>query len=338
MKILRLIKKRWYVFLTVLIIVIFAYRQLVVLPGKKTQEKAYKVSRQNLKEVLSLSGEVAAEEQVTLRFQTSGRLAWVGVKEGDYVKKYQVIASLDRRDLKNRLDKYLHDYAKERNDFDEAKKVTYPSGAVSDTIKRILENNQYDLDKTVLDVEYQNLAVEYSNLWSPIEGIVTRVDSPFAGVNITPTQAEFEIVNPKTIYFSLTAEQTDVVNIKEGMKAEIIFDAYPDKKFNGSVSYISFSPKTGKSSTVYEVRLKLDDRALKLPLKLQMTGDADFVIREKNNILAVPLIFVKKDKKGGYIMVGKNNLREKVYIKLGEEIDDKVEVVDGIQAGDLIYD
>jgi len=52
----------------------------------------------------------------------------------------------------------------------------------------------------------------------------------------------------------------------------------------------------------------------------------------------VPLIFVKKDKKGGYIMVGKNNLREKVYIKLGEEIDDKVEVVDGIQAGDLIYD
>ncbi|PIV09530.1 hypothetical protein COS51_02315, partial [Candidatus Roizmanbacteria bacterium CG03_land_8_20_14_0_80_36_21] len=90
MKILRLIKKRWYVFLTVSIILIFAYRQVIVLPNKKSAGKTYRVSRQNLKEVLSLSGEVAAEEDVILRFQTSGRLAWVGVKEGDYVKKYQV--------------------------------------------------------------------------------------------------------------------------------------------------------------------------------------------------------------------------------------------------------
>ena len=62
-------------------------------------EKSYLVKKQIIKEILSLSGNIDADEKITLRFQSSGMLTWVGVKEGDYVKKYQGVASLDQKEL-----------------------------------------------------------------------------------------------------------------------------------------------------------------------------------------------------------------------------------------------
>lgn len=228
-KIGKFIKTRWYLIGLFFVIFFVAFNFQKSKVNSQKDKQLYKVKKETLRETLSLSGEIDADEKATLRFQTSGRLAWVGVKEGDYVKKYQTIASLDQRSLRKTLEKHLRDYMKERWDFEEDKNVTYKDMPLTDTIKRILEKNQFDLDKAVLDVELQNIALEYSTLWTPIEGVVTRIDAPFAGVNITPAQAEFEIVNPKTIYFSATAEQADVVNLKEGLKGKIIFDAFPER-------------------------------------------------------------------------------------------------------------
>src|SRR3990167_2084606 len=61
---------------------------------KNKPKETYTVKRQALKETATFSGEVDADEKVKLKFQTAGRLAWVGVKEGDIVKPYQGIASL----------------------------------------------------------------------------------------------------------------------------------------------------------------------------------------------------------------------------------------------------
>jgi macrolide-specific efflux system membrane fusion protein len=118
---------------------------------------------------------------------------------------------------------------------------------VRDQAKRILENNQYDLNNAVLDVEYQNLSLEYANLWTPIEGMVTHIDIPTAGVNITPATAVFEIVNPKTLYISASVEQADVVKLKEKIKGRLTLDAFSDFDDVVTISYIGFSPKTGET-------------------------------------------------------------------------------------------
>ncbi len=239
--------KKWYILPVVLLVgILFFFRQSS-LQSKKTTEKSYAVKKQTLKNILSLSGKVEAEEKVTLQFQTSGRLYWVGVKEGEYVKKFQSIASLDQREIQKKLEKSLRDYSKERWDFEESKLVTYKDKAITDTMKRILEKNQFDLDKAVMDVELQNLTLEYTYLYTPIEGIVTKVDAPFAGVNVTPAGAQFEIVNPNTIFFSALADQTEVIQLKNGMAAEIEFDAYPQNPVTATIYNIAFTPKQGET-------------------------------------------------------------------------------------------
>ena len=342
---LKIIKKRWYLILGLFLIVGFVYYQRYTTQIKAKKEKStYTVKRHTLRDDLSLSGEIDAEEKTTLRFQSSGRLSWIGVKEGNYVQKYQGVASLDQREVQQNLKKYLNTYVNERLDYDEElqdTQIKYTGGLSEDARRealRVLEKAQYDLNNTVIDVELKNFAIEYSYLSSPIEGIVVSVGSPYAGVNITPSQAEIEIINPNTIYFSATADQTDVIRLKQGKVGKMVFDAYPDDSFKGTLYYISFTPKEDETGTVYKLKFKLDDRAMSLPLKMKMTGDLDINLKERKNVLAVPSGFIKKDRKGNYVKVFEQGKEIKKYVETGEEISGNVIIKNGLSAGDVIYD
>ncbi len=333
------LKKFWFI---LIIVAFLSYFFIFANKNEEKQPKTYIIKTKNLQEKLTFSGKIDAEEKVVLRFQTSGRLAWVGVKEGDYVKKYQLIASLDQRDLKNRLQKYLNNYASTRLDFERTKDKNWNKQYdLSETIRKdaevLLKQNQYNLEQTVLDVEYQNLLLEYANLYSPIEGIVTRVDVPIGGVNITPASAEFEIVNPKTLYFQASADQTEVINLQEGKTGTIVFDAYPDEEVKGKITYIGFSPKKDETGTVYEVKISFENKKNR-NYKLGMTGDINFIAKERKNIIAIPQSFLQKDKKGDFVFVKKNNSKEKRYLILDEEIDGEVIVKSGLKPKEIIVE
>ena len=336
-----MLKKRWYVVVILLLAAAGYFYSQASAAAKKEKESLYTIRRQTLRETLSLSGEIAADEHVVLRFQTSGRLAWVGVKEGDSVKKYQGIASLDQRDVQKRMQKTLNEYAKERNDFEQSRDDNQrigdqPTRELGDEMKRILENAQYNLTSSVLDVELQDLAREYSYLFTPIDGIVIRADSKFPGVNITPTGAEFEIVNPNSLYFSFTADQTEVIRLKTGMKGDMVFDSYPDDEIAGEIYYISFTPKSGETGTVYEGRIKLIDKNLE-HYRYGMTGDVTFMIGEKFNVVSIPSNYVKTDAQGKYVFKKVGSKKVKTPVTVGEEIDTVYEVLKGLSEGDQIY-
>lgn len=334
------VKKRWYLILILIIGIGLYLNQQKTAQAKKEKETRYTVERRDIKETLSLAGEIQADEHVVLRFQTSGKLAWVGVKVGDTVKKYQTIASLDQREVKKKLQKSLLTYSQTRNSFDQTgddnqRVGDQPINDVGDKMKRLLENAQYGLDSSVLDVELTNLAIEYSNLFTPIAGIVTRVDSKYAGVNITPSQAEFEIINPETVYFSFTADQIEIIKLNEGMTARISLDSYPDETPSGTIDYISYVPKAGETGTVYEGKLKLSEGDI-MKYRFGMTGDANFTLSEKKNVVVVQDKFTKSEGDKRYVTRLKNGSEEKVFIKTGLEEDGYLEVISGLKEGDVV--
>jgi RND family efflux transporter MFP subunit len=341
-KVFQFIKKRWYIFLILIVGVGFYLNQQRTAQAIKAKEATYTVERQDIKDELSLAGEIQADEHIILRFQTSGRLAWVGVKEGDEVKKYQTIASLDQRELKKRLQKSLLTYTQTRNSFDQTGDDNQRVGDqptndlnLGDKMKRLLENSQYGLDSSVLDVELTNISLEYSNLFTPIEGIVIRADSKYAGVNLTPSQAEFEILNPKTLYFSFTADQTEITKLSQGMLGAINMDSFPNQTKEGSLYYISYTPKAGETGTVYEGRIRIPSEAIS-QYRLGMTGDISFTLSEKRNVVVVMDKFVKTEGDNKYVTRTKAGKEEKVFIKTGLEANGYLEVLSGLEQGDVI--
>ncbi|KKT82595.1 MAG: efflux transporter, RND family, MFP subunit [Microgenomates group bacterium GW2011_GWC1_44_9] len=339
---MKVLKRFWWIFL----LGILAGGGFLIWRNAKAQEiktNSYLVKKQDLVESLSLSGEVDALEKAELKFQTSGLLTWVGVKEGDYVKKYQAIASLDRRELQNSMNQYLNSYMKERWEFEQGVddnknwQTVGMTDAARDTVKRTLDKNQFDLNNSVLAFEARNLALKFATLTTPFEGIITKIDVPQPGSNVTPSTAVFSLVNPKTLYFSATADQTEVVNFEVGKTGKVVLESFPEQELLATIERVSFSPKEGESGTVYEIEMSMEMENMKDKLKLGMTGDSNFTLRELKNVLAIPEAYISEKSGKKYVTKIMGDRREATEVTIGENIDGQVEIKSGINEGDTLY-
>lgn len=300
----------------------------------KSPQELYELSsvgRETISQTVIASGKIRSQTQVDLKFQTSGLLTWVGVKEGDRVKKWQALASLDKRELEKNLKKTLLDFSKERADFDEDIKTTYRDKVLTDTISRILAKNQSDLDKAVLDVEIDDIALKLATLTTPIDGIVTRIDIPVAGVNITPATAVFTVADPEHLLFEAEADETDIGHLKTGQPAVLILDAFPDESIPVSVSRIDFNSTTDSSgATIYQVEFALPASNR---FRLGLNGEVTITTATAENTLTVPVTSVDAQ---GKIRVVKAGRIVTVPVTTGVVSDDKIEITSGLNESDQI--
>jgi len=323
------------VLLLVLTGAFFIYRKNS-LEAAKNGVKTAKVKRENLTKYVSASGKIVALKEVELKFQASGQLVWVGVSVGDFVEPYQAIAQLDVRKLELDLKKELRDYSGERWDFEEDRQITYRDSVLTDTIKRILEKNQFDLDKAVADVEITDIALKFATLVTPIGGVVTSVDTPVAGVNITAATAVFKVSDPDSLVFQAEVDEVDIAKIKEGQKVMIVLDAFSDNEIESYVDKIAYSAKTTSGGgTAFLVDISLPINVA--DYRIGMNGDVDIIVNEKDDVLVVDYDGIREEKGKKFVYVlNENGGREKRPVKTGLESVDEVEIIEGVKEGEKV--
>jgi RND family efflux transporter MFP subunit len=330
------LRRNWHVLIIIAVLVVagIVWNRNRIAQNVSAKIELTKVEVKDLSTTISPSGKTEAKNMVDLHFQTLGRLAWVGVKEGDHVEAYQTLASLDVQQLQKTLEKELRDYASERNDFDEAAQVTYKDKAITDTVKRILEKNQWDLEQAVLDVELQTIAKQWSYLITPIAGTVTHIDTPIAGVNITSADT-FTVADLSSIIFSANVDEIDIGQLSIGMQAIVSLDAFPDEIFTGTVSKIAYSAETSAAgATVFPVEITFDASQ---NIRLGLNGDVEITLSEHPSVLSIPDTAVRQTEDETFYSIKKTgNKFEKVDIEIGAETDDEVQIVSGLSADDEV--
>lgn len=339
---LRFLKAHWKKFaiaIVVLAVAGFVARKTVLKPPPQYETAV--AETKNLTKTLEVSGQINADQKAILKFQTAGKLTWIGVKAGDKVKKWQAIASLDKSILKKKLANELSDYMHQRWDFDQIREdnqVTtdnYDDYSFTNTIERLIEQEQFLLNKAITDVEIQDLTNKLATLISPLDGIVTDIDTPVAGVNVTVTDA-IDIVDPQTLYFEVEIDETDIGQIQVGQKTDIILEAYPDETIESEIIWIDFAASTSDSgSTVFLAKLKLpQDDSLKL--RLGLTGDATIVLEQKTDVLSIPIDALEEQDGQAQVKVLQGKQAVDTPIETGLETDDDIEVISGISQGTII--
>src|SRR5258708_29217454 len=108
---------------------------------------------------------------------------------------------------------------------------------------RVLQTNQFDLDKSIKSVELQDIAKQQAVLTAPMAGILTRADIQTAGVNAAITN-QFVIVDPKSLVFAMDVDEADIGKITTGQPVDISLDTYPDTIIHGRVNSIDFVTHT----------------------------------------------------------------------------------------------
>lgn len=289
-----------------------------------------------LRIAFSIDGKTVIERR-DLKFTVNGKVNNIAVKEGQAVKKWQYLMGLDTQDVQKNLEKDLKDYLIARNSFDQTGLVTYPSGSLTDTVKRTLENSQYSLDKSVLDVEIRNIALKESYLYSPIDGIVSSIN--IREGETTNTQngtAVITVTKPGSLSFEAYAEDSDILKISKDQQTVVKIDSIPNVTFPAAVDFISnlaTVDQNGLSS--YKVRVLItDDKGY--PLLDGMAGSIEFITKQKTGILTIPNGAVYRKNNISYVARQVDGKPVETKVVTGFTDGKEVEVVSGLQAGDTV--
>ena len=130
----------------------------------ETEYKTATSTKGNVSVSLAADGKSVIDKR-ELTFEVGGIVRGVNVTEGQEITAWKTLAYLDTRDAQKNLENEMRNYLIQRNDFEEMKQVTYPEvSVISDSVKRILEKNQWNLEKAVADYELKDLVVKKSYL------------------------------------------------------------------------------------------------------------------------------------------------------------------------------
>ena len=299
------------------------------------------LTRQNLRQTLDVAGKINAGSQATLRFQTGGKLAWVGVKTGDKVEQWQSIASLDKTILQKKLEQELNNFLTNRWDFEQYRD---DNNVVSDDfinhpfltpeLIRELEKDQFSLRNATLTVEIQKATNNLATIYTPIDGIVVQMSQELPGVNVTTTDT-FTIVDPNTLYFEAEIDETDISQIKLNQSSDIILDAYLDTIIPSQISHIDFQSSAGQNGgTVYKIRLPLPPGLIEY--RLGLNGDVNILLQQKENVMTLPIDVIIQREEATYVEILKATGIEERVVEIGLETDDYVEILSGVAPNEQV--
>ncbi len=319
--------------LSIILLITIGVLAFFLWPKPPAEIETVKVKRGRIIQSITASGTVTSENTVNLSFLSSGKLIYLGAKKGDEVVAGQTIATLDQRTLRTSLKQALEDYAIQRNQFDETLEDNQnhtPQDALDSEMKRILENNQNNLDKAINSVELQNLTIEQSILSSPINGIVIRADAGVAGINIAPTTV-FTIADPYSLVFNTEVDEADIAKIVINQPLKVTLEAFPKNTVPLNVTSIDFASHVSDSgANVYTVKASLptDEN-----YRIGMSGDAEIILNEASNTLIIPLSCLIDET---HVYVKKDNTFEKREITTGLQSDTDIEVKKGLTDEEIV--
>jgi len=296
-----------------------------------------KAVKKDLRIEFGIDGQIVAETYEP-KFLIAGRIKNVLVKEGDVVKQGQWLATLDVAEAQKNLEKVLRDYSKQRNDFEEDKSVTYQDANVTDTIKRILEKNQWDLEKSVLDVEIKDLALAESRLKAPIAGVVAKIEVKPGDTVSTQNQTNIiTIIKPGELVFEASAEETDILKIDEGQTIKVSLDTYPKDSFAAKLLFVSPVAERDASGIVsYPIKATITDSQGKKILD-GMEGSVNFITKEVLGVVTVPNMSVYRENNESYVdVVEGDNKVVKTAVVTGFTNGREVEIKSGIEVGKVV--
>lgn len=330
-------RKKWWLISLVVVVVLmggYYFKQQSV----KTPVVTVTPQTRDIVQSLNVSGNIDAHEIANLKFAAASKLTWLPIKEGDKVKKWQAIAAVDARQLQKQLEinQNLHEIQFRTTEQVLDDKDVYDASGLSETERRTVESSQLQTRNTALTVEAQDIAVKNATMVSPINGLVTKIDQPNVGTVIMPTDL-VQVVNPETVYFAVVIDEADIGKIKIDQQARITMDAYPDQNIEAMVEKIAFTPSQSQSGGLgYKISLNLPINNETLSYRLGMSGDAEIVLNEADQVLSIPIdaITERDGKKSVEVLV--NEVPEKREVTTGIDDGEFIEVKSGLTPSDQV--
>lgn len=293
--------------------------------------KVTRVQMKTLSNPLIAAGEFNGWEEVILVAESQGSIVALNFKEGDQIKKGQVIAKIDAASLQSQLTSAKFSYAKLEKDVARYQRLE-KAGAVS---KTQLEEAQIQLENAKTNISQIQRQLRFTTVKSTINGVVNALmveESSFVmvGNNIA------EIVQSDKLKLIVNVSEGDLINIKERQNVKIKTTVFPLVNFEGIVNNISIkADESRKFKVTIEVKNNKTEQ-----LRAGMFGEVHFesISANTQKALVIPREAIVNSLQNPQVYVVVNNIAVLKSIKIGKVINESVIVLSGLSENDLVVD
>jgi len=303
---------------------------------------------------LTASGYVVAQRKAAVASKATGRLVYLGFKEGDRVKKGEIIARIESADVEAALAQAKADYEMvkaESNDAEQslsrANKLLERqliSQAEMDGVKARYDRVSASIASRAAAVKAAEVQLENTLIRAPFDGTILsknadigEVVAPFAA-GASSRVAVVTIADMSSLEVEADVSESNIERIVIDQPCEIILDAYPDKHYRGIVDKIVPTADRAKATVMTKIRfLQKDSRVLP-----EMSAKVHFISKKSSDsidiqpILVVDSSAITKRKNDLVVFLLKDKIVEEVPIILGRTLGRSVEIKSGLSAGDRI--
>jgi len=293
--------------------------------NRVVQVSIVKIEPGLMKDILVLPGETEAWQDVRVPADTGGLVAWVGPREGDAVRKGELLAKIDVSTLKANLDK-AEAAAQLADELYQRRKTLFE--------EKILTKEDLDRSQTERTLAYGNLKqaqVEYErgSTLAPISGLVNHlyVDE---GEFIERGKPMLDLVNVDRIKVNANVPELDVRYLKVGQKTMVRIDAFPDRQLQGIVDFVAYKADPATKTFPVKVIIENPDHAI----RPGMIARVAFLKRIIPDALTAPL-FALTDKGGERLLfVEKDGVVQARSVSIGIIEGDRIQITKGLNPGD----
>lgn len=167
---------------------------------------------------------------------------------------------------------------------------------------------------------------------SPVAGIVTEKKA-LQGMRFLPGEALYQVADLSAVWVVADVFEQDIGQVKTGAKAKVRINAYPDKIFEGTITYVY--PTLKAETRTVPVRVELPNPGQLL--KPAMFAQVELPVGGKGEVVTVPTSAVIDSGTRRIVLVqAKEGRFEPREVKLGQRSDNYVEVQEGVRNGEPV--
>ncbi|MEM9821987.1 MAG: efflux RND transporter periplasmic adaptor subunit [Bacteroidota bacterium] len=289
------------------------------------------VTRKDFTRFVEIQAAVESSDAVFGSSEMGGRIIQLNAKEGQYVKRGQLLAKLDMESV----DKQIAELEKSlelADEVHERQSRLWKQNIGSELQYLTAKNNKERLEKSLETVRFQ---LTKANVYAPISGVVDKVLAENGEVAM-PGGPIVEILNTRQVKVVADIPEKYLGVIKKGASVTVKFPAI-DQEQKARISLIGRTIDPTNRTFEAEVNLGNPQGILK-PNLLSLMVIKDF---EEKDVVAVPLDLVQQEVSGkDYLFIKSDGsegaIAKKVYVETGESYEGEIIITSGLQGGEKL--
>lgn len=285
------------------------------------------VAKRTIRDRIELPGVVEPRVELEILAEVRGKVEKVAVKEGDYVKRGDLIASIDKRDYENALASASASYGLAAKNLERIEDL-YAKALVS---RAELDRALSEAARLEATAKTAELNLQRCSIKAPFSGTINRLDAK-KGLLLNVGEPVAIILDISSVKVSVGIPESDVDAVRKLTDFEATIDALDGKTIKGKKIFLSKSP--GSRAWLYELQLSVDNPGEEiLP---GMFARVDIVKEEVMDGVSVPLYAVVNRDDKNFVFVENGGVAQARMVELGIVEGWLVQITKGLEPGERV--